>query len=134
MSNSRDLWYRIRSKAHVVFPVLGLVVTAVILTSPLYDPPLRALCENAFARFCMFWCLAVFEVLSYANRMVRPSFVAAIAAAVAVVIGAAFYYVYCGVLGVPDFSSFFFSCLSGAVLGALAGTWLIYVLEVYAGK
>lgn len=134
MSNSRDLWYRIRSKAHVLFPVLGLVVISVILTSPLYDPPLRVLCENAFARFCMFWCLAVFEVLSYANRMTRPSVVAIIATAVAVVIGTAFYYVCCSVLGAPDLSSFFFSCLSGSVLGALAGTWLIYVLEVYAGK
>lgn len=130
----RDLWYRIRSSAHVVFPVLGLLIIALILTSPLFGEPLRLLCENAFTRFCMFWCLAVCAVLSYANRMVRPSTVAIIATAVSVVIVAAFYYIYVSVLGVPDFSAFFFSCLSGAILGALAGTWLIYVMEVYAGK
>lgn len=127
------LWHTLRGKAHIVFPILTLCAIAVILTSPFYGEPFRFLCTNAFARFCMFWCLAVFSVLSYANRYVRPSTVAIISTAVAVVIGAAFYFVQLKALGAPDASAFFLSCISGAILGALAGTWLIYVLEVYVG-
>ncbi len=130
----KDLWHTVRGRAHIIFPVLGALCMALILTSPLYDAPLSFLCENAFARFCMFWCLAVCAVLSFANRLIRPSKVAIIATAVGVVVVGAFYAVYVNVLGRPDVSTFVLSCLSGAILGALAGTWLIYVLEVYTDR
>lgn len=129
-----NLWHTLRDKAHIIFPILSLCAIAVILTSPFYGDPFQFLCRNAFARFCMFWCLAVFSVLSYANRYVRPSTVAVISTAVAIVVGAAFYFVQLKATGAPDLSAFFLSCLSGAILGALAGTWLIYVFEVYVGR
>ena len=130
----RDLWYTVRGRAHVIFPVAGVLLAALIITSPLYTSALMFLCTNSFARFCMFWCLAVCTVLSFVNRLVRPAKVAVIATAVAVVVGAAFFAIYVSALGNPDVSTFFLSCLSGAVLGALAGTWLIYVLEVYTNR
>lgn len=130
----RDLWYMVRGRAHVIFPVAGVLLAALILTSPLHTSALVFLCTNSFARFCMFWCLAVCTVLSFSNRLVRPAKVAVIATAVAVVVGAAFFAIYVNVLGKPDVSTFFLSCLSGAVLGALAGTWLVYVLEVYTNR
>lgn len=128
------LWHTVRSKAHVIFPVLGALMVALILASPLLSGPLAFLSSNAFARFCMFWCLALFAVLSFANRAVRPSTVATISTAIAVVVGGVFYLVCSACAGAPDLSSFLLSCLSGAILGALAGTWLIYVLEVYVGR
>lgn len=130
---TKDLWRTIRRKAHIIFPILAACVTLLILTSPLYAPPLAFLCENAFARFCMFWCLAVFTVLSFANRLIRPSTVAIAATVVAVAVGALFAVV-CANAGIDAFSisDGLLACLSGAILGALAGTWLIYVFEVYA--
>lgn len=81
----------------------------------------------------MFWCLAVFTVLSFANRLIRPSTVAIAATVVAVAVGALFVVV-CVNVGIDAFSisDGLLACLSGAILGALAGTWLIYVFEVYA--
>jgi hypothetical protein len=112
-----------------------LLVAVVILTSPLYGGVLAVLCRNAFARFCMFWILSVCMVLSYPTRVMRPSFVAVSASVVALVVGVGFYFVYTSVLGVPsDAPDLFLSCLAGAILGALAGTWLIYVLEVYSDR
>jgi hypothetical protein len=128
-----SLWHTVRAKAHILFPALTVLVAAVILTSPLYKGPLGILCRNDFARFCMFWCLAVTMVLSWVNRHVRPATVATAASAAALVVGVAFYGTYSLVLGAPsDAPDMFLSCLSGAILGALAGTWLIYALEVYA--
>lgn len=132
--SGRGFWYRVRSKAHVVFPALALLDVALILTSPLYSGLPALLCGGAFSKFCMFWCLGVFVVLSFANRRRRPAAVACLAAVVAVVVGLAFYLVSCLVLGQPDFPRFFFACLSGAILGALAGTWFMYVMEVYVGR
>lgn len=132
--SGQGLWYRVRSKAHVVFPVLALLDVALILTSPLYSGVPALLCGSAFSKFCMFWCFGACVVLSFANRRTRPAAVATLAALVAVAVGVAFYLVSSAVLGQPDFGRFFFSCLSGAILGALAGTWLMYVMEVYAGR
>ena len=129
-----DVWRTVRSRAHAIFPLLGVVMVALILTSPLYPDMLQFLCQNAFARFCMFWCLAVCVVLSFANKYMRPSTVAIISTAIAAVVVAAFYFIYLNILGTPEFSTFLLSCLAGAILGALAGTWLIYVLEVYIDR
>lgn len=130
---TKDLWSTLRSRAHIVFPLLTLGVALLILTCPLYAPPLTFLCQNAFARFCMFWCLAVFTVLSFANRLIRPSTVAIVATVVAIVVGALFAVV-CTQVPTMTFniSDGLLACLSGAILGALAGTWLIYAFEVYA--
>lgn len=131
--SSRDLWNTVRKKAHVIFPVLGACVVAIVLASPLYPEPFAFVCRNAFARFCLFWCLAVCAVLSFANRLMRPSVVAFIATAAAVAVGAGFCVLFAAVA--PEafvISDVLFSCLAGAILGALAGTWLVYVLEVYA--
>ena len=108
-------------------------MAVLILTCPLYASPMSFLCENAFARFCMFWCLAIFTVLSFANRLIRPSTVAIVATAVAIVVGALFAVVCGAVPGMEfDVTDGLLACLSGAILGALAGTWLIYAFEVYA--
>lgn len=130
----KGLWTVIRKRAHIVFPLLAALVSALILTCPAYGAPFDWIANNAFARFAMFWCLAVCVVLSFANRLFRPSSVAIAATLVSIGIGCGFYFIY--VLASPqpeDFSALLLSCLSGAVLGALAGTWLIYVLEVYIG-
>lgn len=129
-----ELWRWVRGRAHAIFPFLGVVMVALILTSPLYPNILQFVCQNAFARFCLFWCLAVCVVLSFANKYTRPSTVAIISTAIAAVIFAAFYCIYYFVLGAPEFSTFLLSCLAGAILGALAGNWLIYVLEVYVDR
>lgn len=113
---------------------MGAATVALILTSPFYSQPLAFLHENAFARFCMFWCLAVFSVLSFANRPTRPSTVAILATAISAVVVIAFYLGCAHLIDGMDISEFYLSCLSGAILGALAGTWLIYVLEVYVSK
>ena len=110
---------------------MATLITVLILTCPLYGGPLSFLATNSFANFCMFWCFAVCIVLSFANRRTRPSTIAIVSTATAVVMGVAFYFVYVNVLGEPDLSNLLLACLSGAILGALAGTWLIYVLEVY---
>lgn len=128
------LWRTVRGRAHVIFPVLAVAVVALVLTSPFYGGPLSFLSSNAFARFCMFWCLGASTVLSFANRNPRPSVVAAMAVAIALVVCAAFCLIYVGVFGDLDLSTFVLSCLAGAILGSLAGTWLIYVLEVYVGR
>lgn len=130
----KGLWHTIRNRAHVVFPTAAVLIAALILTCPLYGAPLAFLATNSFANFCMFWCLAVCIVLSFANRNTRPSTIAIVSTAAAVVVGFAFYTVYVNALGEPDLSNLLLSCLSGAILGALAGTWLIYVLEVYAKR
>ena len=130
----RGLWHTICDKAHVISPTLAVLIAALILTCPLYSWPLSFLATNAFADFCMFWCFAVRIVLSFANRRTRPSTIAIVSTAAALVVGVAFYFVYVSVLGEPDLSNLLFACLSGAILSALAGTWLIYVLEVYAKR
>ena len=129
-----EVWRRVRGRAHAIFPLLGMLLVGLILTSPLYPGVLALLCQNAFARFCMFWCLAACVVLSFANKYMRPSTVAIIATGIAAVVFAPFYYIYLTILGAPEFSAFLLSCLAGAILGALAGTWLIYVLEVYIDR
>ncbi len=109
-------------------------MVALILTSPLYNGPLSFLSKNAFAQFCMFWCLAVCTVLSFANRPMRPSKVALVATGVALITGVVFFAV-CQAVGMqPSATTELLACLSGAILGALAGTWLVYVLEVYARR
>ena len=118
-----------------MFPILGVLMVVLILTSPLFGWPFAFLSENAFARFCMFWCLAVCSVLSFANKYMRPATVAIIATGLSLVVAAAFYLIYQGFHGIPtDLSTFLLSCLAGGILGALAGTWLIYVLEVYTTR
>ncbi len=130
----KDLWSAVRNRARIIFPILGLCVAAVILTSPLYNGPLSFLSTNALAQFCMFWCLSVCTVLSFANRPIRPSTVALMATGVALVTGVLFFVV-CQTVGLqPSASAELLSCLSGAILGALAGTWLVYVLEVYTRR
>ena len=130
----RDLWDIVRSKAHIIFPCLGGLAVVLILTSPLFPAPLQFLSDNAFARFCMFWCFAVFAVLSFANKYMRPQAVALFVTVGAIIVAAGFCAIYSAIRGGIDMSPFLFSCLSGAILGALAGTWLIYVLEVYSQR
>lgn len=130
----RDLWSTVRNRARVIFPLLGLGMVALILTSPLYRGPFSFLSSNAFAQFCMFWCLSVCTVLTFANRPIRPSKVVLVATGVALVTGL-FFFLICRCVGLePSVSTELLTCLSGAILGALAGTWLVYVLEVYARK
>lgn len=130
----KNLWGTIRNKARTLFPILSLCFVALILTCPLYHGPLSFLSRNSFAQFCMFWCLAVCTVLAFANRPDRPSKVAMVATGVALITGLLFFFV-CRLVGLePSVSTELLACLSGAILGALAGTWLVYVLEVYARK
>ncbi len=123
----------LRGKARVVFPIVSLALTALILVSPCIEGPLAFLHEAAFARFCLFWGLGVCIVLATSWRPLRPSVVASISTATCILVSVAFYFVYDHVVGLAvGLAAFFFSCLSGAILGALAGTWLIYAV-VYAG-
>ena len=109
----------LRGKARVAFPIASVLIAILIVASPFMGGPLAFLHELAFARFCMFWCLGVCIVLTTSARPLRPAVVASISTAISdIAIGIA---------------PFFFSCLSGAILGALAGTWLIYAL-IYAGN
>lgn len=124
-----------RRRAHILFPILSTCMVVLILTSLFYIEPFALLYRNAFARFCMFWLLAVFTVLAFSNRVIRPSTVAIAATAIAIVVGAAFCLIFAAVApALFNFSDVLLSCLAGAILGALAGTWLIYVLEVYARR
>lgn len=123
----------LRGKARVAFPIVSLALTAFILVSPCIEGPLAFLHEAAFARFCLFWCLGACVVLATSWRPLRPSVVASISTAACILVSVAFYFVYDHVVGLAvGLAAFFFSCLSGAILGALAGTWLIYAV-VYAG-
>ena len=120
-------------KARVVFPIAVLALTTLILVSPLIGGALAFLHEAAFARFCLFWCLGACVVLATSWRPLRPSVVASISTAACILVSAAFYFVYDHVVGLAvGLAAFFFSCLSGAILGALAGTWLIYAV-MYSG-
>ena len=117
----------LRGKGRVVFPIASIVLTALIVASPFFTGLL------AFARFCLFWCLGVCIVLATSARPLRPSVVASISTAISIVVAVTLYFVHDHVIGMPTgIAAFFFSCLSGAILGALAGTWIIYVL-IYAG-
>ena len=123
----------LRGKGRVVFPIASIVLTALIVASPFFTGLLAFLHEKAFARFCLFWCLGVCIVLATSARPLRPSVVASISTAISIVVAVTLYFVYDHVIGMPTgIAAFFFSCLSGAILGALAGTWIIYVL-IYAG-
>ena len=116
-----------------MFPVASILLTALIIASPFFTGPLAFLHEMAFARFCLFWCLGVCIVLATSARPLRPSVVASISTAISIVVSVTLYFVHDQVIGMPTgIAAFFFSCLSGAILGALAGTWIIYAL-IYAG-
>ncbi len=121
-------------KARVLFPIASLALTALILTGPLFGGVLAFLHEAAFARFCLFWCLGACIVLAMSWRRLRPSVAASISVAACILVSAAYHFVcdYAAGLAVGA-AAFFFSCLSGAILGALAGTWLIYVV-MYSGN
>lgn len=123
----------LRSMARIVFPAASVLIAALIVASPLIGGCLAFLHEAAFARFCMFWALGVCIVLATSYRPLRPSVVASVSMALCIAVTVVFYFVYDLVLGMPvGLAAFFFSCLSGAILGALAGTWIIYAL-IYAG-
>lgn len=124
----------LRGKARVAFPIASILIVVLIVVSPLLGGPLAFLHELAFARFCMFWCLGVCIVLATSARPLRPAVVASISTAISIVVAVVLYFVYERVTDLAiGIAPFFFSCLSGAILGALAGTWLIYAL-VYAGN
>lgn len=129
-----QVWHKLRGKAHIIFPIVSLVLTALILASPFMGGPLAFMHQMEFMRFCMFWCLAVCIVLATCGSPRRPSLVATVSTLISVAVTVVLYLVYGSVLGQPSgVGPFFFSCLSGSILGALAGTWFIYVLEVYVG-
>lgn len=125
-------WPPICRRAHVVFPPLAGLTALVILTSPLYPEPLGFVSGNPFARFSLFWVMSVCVVMSTANNPLRPSIVALGAGMVALVIGFLFCFICVQARGaLPDpVGDMVLSCLAGAVLGALAGTWLLYVFSV----
>ena len=124
----------LRGKARVAFPIASVLIAILIVASPFMGGPLAFLRELAFARFCMFWCLGVCIVLTTSARPLRPAVVASISTAISIVVSVVLYFVYERVSDIAiGIAPFFFSCLSGAILGALAGTWLIYAL-IYAGN
>ena len=124
----------LRGKARVAFPSASVLIAILIVASPFMGGPLAFLHELAFARFCMFWCLGVCIVLATSARPLRPAVVASISTVISIVVSVVLYFVYERVSDIAiGVAPFFFSCLSGAILGALAGTWLIYAL-VYAGN
>ena len=124
----------LRGKARVAFPIASVLIAILIVASPFMGGPLAFLHELAFARFCMFWCLGVCIVLTTSAHPLRPAVVASISTAISIVVSVVLYFVYERVSDIAiGIAPFFFSCQSGAILGALAGTWLIYAL-VYAGS
>lgn len=124
----------LRGKARAAFPIASALLGALIIASPFFTGPLAFLHEMAFARFCLFWCLGVCVVLATSAHAWRPAVVASMSTAISIVVSVVLYFMYDHVLGaVSGIAAFFFSCLSGAILGALAGTWLIYAL-IYAGR
>ena len=73
-------------------------------------------------------------MLATSARPLRPAVVASISTVISIMVSVVLYFVYERVSDIAiGVAPFFFSCLSGAILGALAGTWLIYAL-VYAGN
>ena len=118
-----------------MFPALAAIGVVIILTSPFYAWPFSWLSDSAFARFCMFWALSVCIVLAFINQRYRPAAISIISVVVSLIIGALFTWIYISFTAEADaIPETVLSCLSGSILGALAGTWLIYVLEVYQGK
>ena len=131
---TKGMWGVIRRHAHQLFPALAVLVCIIIFTSPFYEWPVAWLSDVAFGRFCMFWVLSACIVLSFANRHYRPAAVSVLSFVVSLVVGIAFTAIYVsGTATAEAIPEVTLSYLSGAILGALAGTWLMYVLEVYWG-
>lgn len=128
-------WLFIQRRAHVVFPAAASLVALLILTCPLYPEPLAFLSEIPFARFSMFWVFSVCMVMSWAGRTPRPAFVALVTEGISVILGVLYCVVCALTTGLPaPVSDLVLSCLAGAVLGMLAGTWILYVLSIYCER
>ena len=126
----KGLWDRVRERAHVVFPAVAAVEGAVVLASPFFPDALAFLYDTALMRFGVFWVMALCVVLAFSNRILRPSLVAFFAAGVGFVFGCVFVGVFAAVAGAPaNLSNFTFPCMAGAIIGALAGTWLEYFFD-----
>lgn len=131
----RGVWALIKGHAHQLFPVLAILDGILILTSPLYPWPLSWLSDNSFARFCMFWALALCIVLAFANHRLRPAGIAVFSILASIAVGVVFIAIHLAVTDAPEqVADIALSAIAGAILGALAGTWLLYVLEVYIGR
>ncbi len=128
---AESLWSRIRRKGPIIFPIITGLWIILILVSPNFQDLTSPFIANNFARFLLFWILGLFTMLSFDAQRIRSwkisLYTIMIAAPVLII-----YY-----LSVEHFSvitspgNLIFACFAGTLLGALAGTWGNYVLQVY---
>lgn len=130
----KTLYRFLKTRSRLLFGIVAGLTAAVIVASPFFPAPLQFLSQNPLARFCLFWLLAAAVVLTLMDRRMHPASMALYASVVTVAVCIIFC-IFGPLSGAPAVSTsqLILSCFSGALLGALAGTWLIYVIEVYLG-
>lgn len=127
-----SLWEHIRKGAPVIFPTLSVLLTVLIALTPLYEKSVEFVISTSFIRFALFWFLGVAVLFSQKNTRIKPYRVAFRATLLSLGALALYCVVSYKVNGALQLNDVLFDSLSGALLGALAGTWAKYILEVYS--
>lgn len=125
------LWSRLRKSSPILFPIFSVLLTILILTTPLYEERISGVISNNFIRFVLFWLLGLFILFSFTTTKIRPWRIAFRSTLLCSIVIALYCVIASHVHTVFSFTDVLFDSMAGALLGALAGTWGKYVLEVY---
>ena len=126
-----DTWRRIRTMLPEYLPLAALIWGVLLTSSPFIPGALGEFLTNRFIIFILFWVQSVLLLLAFNTDHRRPWKTALLA----ITFCAAVWAVYQIVWVFSDFdrrwTDIAFAALTGSVLGSLAGTWGVYLLEVY---
>lgn len=124
-------WKFIRAQGPRFFPLIAVFWVLLIIASPFLHRYLPAFIGNDFVRFVLFWMLSVLIIISVNTRAIKPWKIGVGAVLVSSLVLLVYFYVSSLTGNINSPVNLLFACLSGAVLGALAGNWGLYVLEMY---